>query len=551
MAAPAWKPVVSALDITDVPNKLGPQLGLVSSDDSYLTHGGGVSRAIWNASSQQSLNAWAATLPRPLALGSVVACNFGPLGTKWLFHAVTIDLDSRRRLRPADCNGLFLELESAVRVAVANMPSIPRSLAVPMIGTGAGWLPHRVVAEEIVSLSERLNDIGVRIIIASPQDAGRVTALIDELVPELVPPAPPTPPKTEPSLAPNPVQPQSPSGPGVSVGHSDKHVTKLATLLFKRPTTLRQSIEASLRELGYRGDLPLQLKEYCSRDCPIEILTRLGLYELQSIVSVEGLPPANAGEPIAALACRVLTDLGFHIPQPLTGLEVTIAETKKFQSQLVAAEPPQIATLVLSTSAMLERTIGDFIRFLCLHLYGHGPEVHFAGTFGKSGADAFTKATLGTRIEFLNLLSKAARIATGSNQQLDWRHKVLGGARLPDLILPTDLAELPQIRNSFAHGHAPTDAPSQRKLAVRFFSRTLELLSHWDCERDRIYPRIVRIERVSIDVWNRRTIETVDAQGVRQYLVTDRPVTPGSTYFMHPLTNPLRVDPILIEFEED
>jgi hypothetical protein len=40
----------------------------------------------------------------------------------------------------------------------------------------------------------------------------------------------------------------------------------------------------------------------------------------------------------------------------------------------------------------------------------------------------------------------------------------------------------------------------------------------------------------------------VTAEGRRELIVCDKAVEPGGTYFMYPLSNPFRVDPILIEF---
>jgi hypothetical protein len=54
------------------------------------------------------------------------------------------------------------------------------------------------------------------------------------------------------------------------------------------------------------------------------------------------------------------------------------------------------------------------------------------------------------------------------------------------------------------------------------------------------------IESIHYDRWGRQVISAVDDEGNHERIFTDEALLPGETYFMHPLTNPLRVDPILV-----
>jgi hypothetical protein len=56
----------------------------------------------------------------------------------------------------------------------------------------------------------------------------------------------------------------------------------------------------------------------------------------------------------------------------------------------------------------------------------------------------------------------------------------------------------------------------------------------------------VLVENIHFDRWGRKVIEAVDDEGNIEIIFTDNLIEPGKTYFMHPLTNPLRVDPILV-----
>ena len=54
------------------------------------------------------------------------------------------------------------------------------------------------------------------------------------------------------------------------------------------------------------------------------------------------------------------------------------------------------------------------------------------------------------------------------------------------------------------------------------------------------------IDAIRLDRWRRRVVRAVSDEGVVETLFTDRPLHPGELYLMHPLSNPLRVDPVLV-----
>ncbi|MEV0310634.1 macro domain-containing protein [Nonomuraea fuscirosea] len=124
---------------------------LVSSDDNYLTMGGGVSRAL-SVKGGEALRLHARKL-LPLALGDVGVTTAGLLPAKYVFHAVTIDLD--RNLRPdttciRQLVNRSLDLAQTLRV---------RSIALPALGTGNAMFPLYEGAQILVqTICDRLAD---------------------------------------------------------------------------------------------------------------------------------------------------------------------------------------------------------------------------------------------------------------------------------------------------------------------------------------------------------------------------------------------------------
>jgi hypothetical protein len=107
-----------------------------------------------------------------------------------------------------------------------------------------------------------------------------------------------------------------------------------------------------------------------------------------------------------------------------------------------------------------------------------------------------------------------------------------------------------QMRNQFAHLRDENARPAVqelRKSASAFFDAALELFAYFARPEHRVYPRVIRVKMVRIDAWRRRVVEAEDEQGDAEFIFSSRPMMPGEVYYMHPLTNPFRVDPILVE----
>lgn len=112
---------------------------LVSSDDNYLTMGGGISMAIKRAGGSE-VAAHAQKLI-PLRQGDVAVTTAGRLKAHYVFHAVTIDVDKHTYPDAACIDKLSrrsLELADTLRV---------RTMAYPALGTGVGGFPFEAAAE--------------------------------------------------------------------------------------------------------------------------------------------------------------------------------------------------------------------------------------------------------------------------------------------------------------------------------------------------------------------------------------------------------------------
>ncbi|HPL29838.1 MAG TPA: macro domain-containing protein, partial [Anaerolineae bacterium] len=120
---------------------------LVSSDDFWLSMGGGVSRAILLAGGDQI--ATEAGKMAPALLGDVVVTAAGRLPARYIFHAIT--LAGGRCDLPGDTI-----VRQTTWKAMQLLPLLGcHSIAFPAIGAGVAGIPYQTVASEMATVLAR------------------------------------------------------------------------------------------------------------------------------------------------------------------------------------------------------------------------------------------------------------------------------------------------------------------------------------------------------------------------------------------------------------
>lgn len=117
---------------------------IVSSDDCYVTMGGGVSRAILRAGGDVIIRDAQKMVPIPL--GDVLATTAGKLEhQKYVFHCITIDKKRRMEIyshQVTEEDVLNYLLQHAVDKCFLLMQAMDlTSIAFPAIGAGAARIP--------------------------------------------------------------------------------------------------------------------------------------------------------------------------------------------------------------------------------------------------------------------------------------------------------------------------------------------------------------------------------------------------------------------------
>jgi len=125
-------------DITDMTADV-----MVSSDDNYLSMGGGVSKRIRTMGGKEIYEE--AQCLVPLSLGDVVATTAGALSSRIVLHAVVLDFDK-------DTGPSEEVIKTVVRRCIDKAAAQRfRSIAFPLFGTGMGRFPAAVALEIVLS----------------------------------------------------------------------------------------------------------------------------------------------------------------------------------------------------------------------------------------------------------------------------------------------------------------------------------------------------------------------------------------------------------------
>lgn len=121
---------------------------IVSSDDCYITMGGGLSMSIRNAEGSGAIE-WDAHKKVPAGLGDVVVSTAGKLRQKFIFHAITIGFIKNTPVKDAPKEEVQ---DYIIRNSVTKCLNLMRnlnvsSIAFPTIGGGVAGIPLQRIAK--------------------------------------------------------------------------------------------------------------------------------------------------------------------------------------------------------------------------------------------------------------------------------------------------------------------------------------------------------------------------------------------------------------------
>ncbi|MBI2898507.1 MAG: hypothetical protein HYY06_33455 [Deltaproteobacteria bacterium] len=304
-----------------------------------------------------------------------------------------------------------------------------------------------------------------------------------------------------------------------------------------------------LDALGFRGAEDSKLIEYClERDLREILQEAFSEAKLHRIARDLDLDPGPL-EPRGRLVQRVLEALRIPVPSIPTGLSATLRAVLQAAASIpTARDRAAVRGLIGEATTALERILSDLVRFYGSVLLGGGELDNRLRELGwLVPHQSLARSSMGTLFDLLRQIEVAC---TGGGTPEALRFSELFPDR-PSIFGPAGPAQretISRVRNAFSHPSEKLDSldlAELRALGDEMFDCLLPFLAHM--EEAGVYPKVIAVREMVSDAFGRRFVRAVDETGREEKIFTDRPMRPGALYFMHPLTNPVRIYPVLVE----
>ncbi len=337
-----------------------------------------------------------------------------------------------------------------------------------------------------------------------------------------------------------------PSPLGTPARSGTKHVRELRDFFLKYLNLDElDDMDLRLTRLGYKGERSDKLLEFTLRmeQPDREIAGHLGEFRLRRAVkSLTGEAPSDQATALD-LALRILDHFGYPTaPAPL-GLRDSLTLFEVAKGKMASCSRVELLGHITVLAARLEYLVLALLRFLCRVAFESAPEPFF-GKLGHSEVErGLAKLSLGSLLALLEILSK--QLDSEQSPPAQRLRATYGTNR----ISVGGTQDITRLRNGFMHfekqAGTPRDPDAERVEALHFADDCLAFLNYLGGNggtSPRIFPQVVRVERVVVDRWGRRTIEVRTDEGRDQTMFTDDDLSPGDIYFVHPFTNPIWVE---------
>lgn len=326
-------------------------------------------------------------------------------------------------------------------------------------------------------------------------------------------------------------------------GRGTKPLRELRDFLLSHlPEQSREDLRKRFTAEGYKGQEDIQLLEFLIREPD---LVEFIASEFGRPILLGAIRKHRSEEPpycptAEGLARWFLKTLGFPDPVAPDGLRAVRQAVQRARAKLLVHDDEALRGAIADVARRLEYVARVMLRFVAQAAYRTAPEQLLRQWDKISDGSGFAKASLGNLLIWIEVLNKHLE-EDASPAVAVFKRDVA-----PSSLIPRGADGIAALRNAFSHYRSEDVGRSLSEQARKFLDEAETFLEYLGRHDARVFPRIILIESIQYDRWGRQVISAVDDEGNHERIFTDEPVFPGDTYFMHPLTNPLRVDPILV-----
>lgn len=302
---------------------------------------------------------------------------------------------------------------------------------------------------------------------------------------------------------------------------------------------------------SYHGSYPMRVLEYCITENPENILKKFGVVCLRKKAEELGIRAALMVRDEEDLRRLVILKLGFNLPPILSGLVDFNDVLEKGIQRLGKGEP--VSGVMVDVYGETERVLQDIAYFyICFMLRirtrARKPEEIEADITNavkdlKVSEKPFSKLTFGVLIKLVRTLNK--ELHRNKNLKNEFS-KTFGRNN----ILPKNQME---ILNEMSKYRASLFAHKREKEAAKrpdrkTCSETVQKLREFSkvIMENKIYPKVIRVTLEVTNEYGNRYFKALDEEK-GEWTIKYQWLDPSKPYFMYSKTNPVAVDPIIIE----
>lgn len=305
----------------------------------------------------------------------------------------------------------------------------------------------------------------------------------------------------------------------------------------------------SLKRFGYRskrdaehGELDL-IEEYCYSVEPDKILkdnmTKRQLFELADILEIKPNEFTGRDDLIQKLLLEMGFRRGLRTVPGLGAIKLFIENSMNNFSNATTSDECQ--GMIQSAFSSIEIGVDLLIRF-----YGqifHGSSFETILSRHANGKPKASRWTFGEKTKILRSLIDS------DISPLPERTKLALKQGFFDERVFGLLEKLSKTRNSLAHQSELKSFSELRTIGQDFLEVALDTMRL--ITESKNVPRAVQIVSIEYDVFGRHFYRAIDDRGRKEKIFHSLPLELGEIYLFFPLTNPARINPIIVPYEYD
>lgn len=302
--------------------------------------------------------------------------------------------------------------------------------------------------------------------------------------------------------------------------------------------------------VAYHGDFESKILEYCIKENPEEILTRMfGLISLKKIARNLGFGKVDSLHNAHDIATLILLKLGFIVPPSLTGLQHYKSRLQNCKIKITSISDPRMKSGLMSQAYVdMEGFLKNLLFFYVGFLWSKEIEdIRWPLGYGDA-VKRILKMKLQIqnpeRITFGETIHAIRRTNARIKDTRKLRDKTQKAFDRTWILQKSNLEILDKIsgqRSRFVH----FEKFSGDRICIELIDDMLGLLK--SLEEEKIFPLVIRIVAEVADDYGKNYVRAIDENGNEWIIYSDKWLDATVPYFMHSKTKPIAVNPILVQ----